>query len=123
MAIYYDDNHRSSNLKDCVYIKMMKTRKVDYHLSIESTSLSTKKIESFKIRRKVDDLAYELELPKYMKIHNVIFVVHLEQASPNALLRDTSSSPPIEHEGDRLYVIERIIRREVRDEELEYIIK
>lgn len=70
---------------------MIKIKKVDYYLLIKSISLSTKKIESFKIRRKINDLVYELELSKYTKIYNVIFVIYLKQTLLNALFRDILS--------------------------------
>lgn len=92
-------------------------------MSIKSTSLSIKKIESFKIRRKINDLVYELELSKYIKIHNVIFVIYLKQTSLNALFRNILSSSFIKYEDDKLYIIKYIIRKEIKDEKFKYIIK
>jgi hypothetical protein len=78
MTILYDAKHRELDLHDNVYIKMIKIREIEYYLSARSSSLSAKKIESFKIIRKIKNLTYELELPSHIKIHNVIFVKHLE---------------------------------------------
>ncbi len=78
MTILYNAKHRELDLHDSVYIKIVKIKEIEYYLFARSSSLNAKKIESFKIIRKVEDLAYELELSSHIKIHNVIFVKHLE---------------------------------------------
>ncbi len=123
ITILYDAKHRELDLHDNVYIKMIKIKKIKYYLSLRSSSLSAKKIESFKIIRKIEDLTYKLELLSHIKIHNVIFVKHLEQANYDALQRDVSQSPSIQHRNEKLYIIERIVRRKRKNDELEYIIK
>jgi len=102
---------------------MIKIKEIKYYLSLRSSSLNAKKIESFKIIRKIEDLTYKLELLSHIKIHNVIFVKHLEQANYDALQRDVSQSPSIQHRNEKLYIIERIVRRKRKNDELEYIIK
>ncbi len=120
MAILHDAKHREPILHGSAYIRMVKIGEIEYHLSARSSSLSAKKVESFKIIRKIGDLAYELELPSHIKIHNVIFVKHLEQANHDALQRDVPQSPSIQHKGEELYVIERVVRRERKDDEPGY---
>ena len=57
MIIQYDAKHKSSNLSESVYLKMRKTDSSDYHL-LKSFSLSIKKIDSFKILTRINDLTY-----------------------------------------------------------------
>ena len=102
---------------------MIKIKEIEYYLFARSSSLSAKKIKSFKIIRKIKDLTYELELPSHITIHNVIFVKHLKQANYDALQRDVSQSPSIQHRNKKLYVIERIIRRKRKNDKLKYIVK
>jgi len=92
-------------------------------LSIKSTSLSTKKIELFKIICKVNNLVYKLKLSKSIKIYNIIFVIYLKQASLNVLFRNTLLLFFIEHKNNKFYVIEHIICREIKNKKFEYIIK
>jgi len=102
---------------------MKKIRKIDYYLSIKSTSLSIKKIKLFKIIHKVNNLVYKLELSNYIKIYNIIFVIYFKQASLNALFQNTLLLFFIEHKDNKLYIIERIIYRKIRNKELKYTIK
>ena len=53
MTILYDAKHRELDLHDNAYIKMIKIKKIKYYLLARSSSLSAKKIESFKIIRKI----------------------------------------------------------------------
>jgi transposase len=64
---------------------MIEIKKIKYYLFARSSSFSAKKIKSFKIIRKIKDLTYKLKLLWHIKIHNVIFVKHLEQINYNAL--------------------------------------
>jgi len=57
---------------------MIKIKEIEYYLFARSSNFNAKKIKSFKIIRKIEDLTYKLELSSHIKIHNVIFVKHLE---------------------------------------------
>ena len=57
---------------------MIKIKEIKDYLFARNSNLSAKKIKSFKIIRKIKDLTYKLKLPSHIKIHNVIFVKHLE---------------------------------------------
>ena len=82
MSILYDVKHCSSNLTDKVYIKIAKQNHFDYHIS-KSNSLIAKKLKSFRVFRKIENLTYELKLSINMKIHSVISVIHLKQTKKN----------------------------------------
>ena len=59
-------------------MKLTKIENVDYHIS-KTSFLFTKKIDSFKIVKKINDFVYKFEFSNIMKIHDVIFVIHFEQ--------------------------------------------
>jgi hypothetical protein len=67
---------------------MIKIKKIKYYLFARNSSFKTKKIESFKIIRKIKDLTYKLKLLMYIKIHNIIFIKHLKQINYNVLQCD-----------------------------------
>ena len=56
----------------------------DYKLSqIMNQKLEQQFVELFKITEQIDCLVYHLDLPSNWKIHDVIFIAHLELASFN----------------------------------------
>ena len=122
MTIIYDNKHRTSNLHDSIFLKMIKVSEIDYHI-LDNSFLSIKKIDSFKIKKKINDLTYQLKLSKIMRIHDVIFIMYFEHFYFDFFDRAISSSLIIEHQEDKLYVIQKILRREKRDDESEYKIK
>ena len=85
ITILYNTKHRELDLYDSVYIKIIKIKKIKYYLSTRNSNLNAKKIELFKIICKIKDLIYKLKLLSHIKIHNVIFIKHLEQINYNAL--------------------------------------
>ena len=122
MIIIYNSKHRTSNLHNSIFLKMIKMSEIDYHI-LDSSFLSIKKIDSFKIKKKINDLTYQLKLFDIMRIHDVIFIVHLEQAHLDFFDRAISSLSVIEHQEDKLYVVQKILKREKRNDEFEYKIK
>ena len=122
MTIDFDKKHKSFNLIESIYIKLAKIERSNYHIFYAS-SLSAKKIKSFKIKQKVNELIYQLDLLKTMKIHNVIFVIYLKQALSNFYVRIVSSLSSLSVDDDKLYVVEKIIRREQRGRESKYRVK
>ena len=101
---------------------MIKTKKIEYKLS-NSLSLIIKKVKSFIITRKINDLIYELKFSKDMRMHNVIFVIHLKQIYFDEYERRVFTLSSIKYEEEKLYVIERIMRKKMQNEISEYIIK
>ena len=101
---------------------MMRTENVNYHFS-NSLNFSIKKIKSFCIKRKINDLIYELKLSKHMHIHNMISIIHLKQTHFDDHEKNIFILDSIKHDEKELYVIDRIIKNEKRDDELEYIVK
>ena len=122
MTFIYDRHHKISKLFRKIFIKMIKTEEIEYKL-LNNSFLIIKKIESFIITRKINDLIYELKLSKDMRMHNVIFVIHLKQIHFDEYKRRVLTSSPIEYEEKKLYVIERIMRKKTQNEISKYIIK
>jgi hypothetical protein len=107
---WYDAKHRPIQLRagDKVYLRLHD----GYHLPGKpARKWSQQRTGPFEIKRMVGDLAAELELPPAWKIHPVISCQQLQPAHADAFQPEEPS--PVE-EDDGQYVVERIMRREVR---------
>ena len=69
----------------------------------------------YKIIRKVEEVAYELELPPESKIHNVFHVSNLKKVVGQQIVT-SSELPPLDDEGQLVLIPERIL--EVRERKL-----
>ncbi len=123
IAILYNTKYCESDFYNSVYIKIIKIEEIEYYLSAENSSFSTKKIDLFKIIRKIKDLAYKLKLLLHIKIHNIISIKYLEQINYNTLQHNILQLFSIKYKNKKLYIIERVIRQKIRDNKLKYIIK
>ena len=68
----------------------------------------------FKVLKRVGRLAYQLELPANMRIHDVISIAHLEPATDPAEDPYQRRRPPalaVIVEGEEEYKVERLIRK------------
>ena len=122
MTIDFNKKHKSFNLIKSIYIKLTKIERFDYHI-FYVFSLFVKKIKSFKIKRKINDLIYQLNLFKTIKIHDVIFVIHLKQTFSNSYVKIVFSFFLLSIDDDELYIVEKIIRREKKNRESKYRVK
>ena len=122
MTFIYDRHHKILKFFGKIFIKMIKTKEIEYKLS-NNSFLIIKKVESFIITRKINDLIYELKLSKDMRMHNVIFVIHLKQIYFDEYERRIFTSSSIKYKKEKLYIIERIIRKKTQNETPKYIIK
>lgn len=82
MVIRFDANHKLLELAGSAYIQLAGKDAKGYCL-LNSSKILLIMHRPFPIKRKVNDLAYELELPESMHIHPVISVVHLELHVPD----------------------------------------
>lgn len=115
MAKYFNEKHTS--LQDLnmthAWLKLAKGTKQCYrlpHLSV----LDVVKVGSYLVKRKVGKVAFELELPPEMKIHSGISCTHLEPAVTDPLHRKGPPLPLIEMEGKERYLVDRIVKGEMR---------
>ena len=81
---YYDRDHRTLflNKDDSAYLRLHK----DYNISINAIitrKLEQQYVESFKILKKIEYLAYKLNLLEHWRVNSVIIVAMLEPASIN----------------------------------------
>ena len=62
----------------------------------------------YKIIRKVEEVAYELELPLESKIHNVFHVSNLKKVVGQQIVK-SSELPPLDDEGQLVLIPKRIL--------------
>ncbi|SCO30823.1 uncharacterized protein FFMR_02024 [Fusarium fujikuroi] len=110
---WYDDKHRPITLKqgDRVYLRLHD----GYHLPGKpSKKWSQQRTGPFLIKRVVNDLAYELEIPEQWKIYPVISVKYLVPAYADDHIDEQPG--PVEGElvDENRYEADFIVKREVR---------
>ena len=78
MMMKYNVKYKISNLVDKIYLKLVKIKEIKYHIS-KSFLLFIKKINPYKILKKINFLIYKLKFSlNILKIHSIIFMIHLE---------------------------------------------
>ena len=122
MIIVYDTRHRIFNLFEKIYLKVIYTKSIDYHL-LNSSSLLIKKTKSFHIKQKVSELIYVLKFSKYIYIHTRILVIQLKQNHFDDHEKDISVSESIKYDNQKIYIIKQIVKRKEKKNNSEYIIK
>ena len=122
MTFIYNRHHKILKLFKKIFNKIIKTKEIEYKLSNNSFFI-IKKVESFIIIRKINDLIYELKLLKNMRMHNVIFIIYLKQIHFDEYKRRVFTSSSIKYKKEKLYMIERIMRKKTQNEISKYIIK
>jgi hypothetical protein len=131
----YDKRHIPLLLNpgDLVMLKLHHGYRVP---GVKNKKLSIQRVGRFKIKRRVSPLAYELELPRNMKIHPVISVTNLEPLPPgeDPYKRPYDDHPPpVEEDRDiddewKSFYIEKLLDRRLRrygrgKEIIEYLVK
>ena len=110
MAIYFDADHRPPKFQGKVWIRLAKTGRPGYHLPGNS-KLSTIRTGPYTIKRRVGDLAYELDLPEHTRLHPVISCIHLEQYVEDPHQRSVPEPGPIMVDGNPEWVVEKLLRQ------------
>ena len=80
IKIMYDSRHQSLllNSNDKIFLRLHR----DYNLFDNSRSkLSNQRCDSFTVKRRINRLAYELDISARWKIHSVVFIIQLESVS------------------------------------------
>jgi hypothetical protein len=123
MTMIFDVKHRFFRVERKMFLKITKSKKSEYHV-LNQSSLSFKKLKSFKIIRKVSSFVYELELSDFMKNHSIISIIHLKQVKKNSFERTifTTSSSLIEND-EKVFVIEKILKKRFLNDTNELLIK
>ena len=75
-----------------------------------SPKLTSKRHSPFKIKDKLSDLTYRLELPARWRIHNVFHVNVLSEAKPDTILRHRQPAPPpVKVNNEDFWVMEKYV--------------
>ena len=129
MKAYYDQRHQQQayNIGDFVNLRLHRGYKLP---GILNGKIGQQFAGPFRVIEKIGKLAYRLELPPTIKIHNIISVAHLEPATnptDDPYSRARQESPPILVDGQEKWEIERILRKRVtrrgRGHRTEYLVR
>ena len=84
MIIKYDNKYKISNLVEKMYLKLTKIKKTRYYIS-KFFSLFIKKIDLYKILKKINFLIYKLKLSlSILRVYLIIFIIYLKQIKSNS---------------------------------------
>jgi hypothetical protein len=123
MTIIFDVKHKSFRLEKKMFLKMTKLKKSEYHV-LNQSFLSSKKLRSFKIIRKMSSLIYELELSDFMKNHSIISIIHLKQAKKNSFERTVfTTSSSLTENDEKVFVMKKILKKRSVNDTNELLIK
>ncbi|SCV67917.1 BQ2448_5528 [Microbotryum intermedium] len=89
-----------------------------------SLKLDSNKLGPFAIKRIINNVTYELDLPSMMSIHPVFHVSLLEPYRPNTLPSRQQPVPPPPNliDGQEAFVVEKILNSCVRHGSLQYFV-
>lgn len=110
---YYNTRHKRKffEVGDLINLRLHK----EYHVpTITSRKIRQQFVGPFKIVKRIERLTYQLELPANMKIHNVIFIAHLEPATDptkNPYQRRRPPALAVIVEGEEEYEVEKLIKK------------
>ena len=117
-ANYHRQDSPPLEVDDLVYLN---TRNISS--SRPCRKLDFKKLGPFKIRRIINPVTYELDLPAWWRIHPVFHVSLLEKAKPSYLPNRVQSHPsPIMVEGQEEFLVQAILDSRISHGRLEYLI-
>ena len=129
MKEYYDARHMPKffSVGDMVNLRLHKGYQVP---TITSKKIGPQLINPLRILKRIGRLTYRLELLSNMRIHDIIFIAHLEPATnptENPYHRRRSPPPTIVINNEEEYEMERLIRkkriRRKRDWSTQYLIR
>lgn len=90
-----------------------------------SSKLDFKKLGPFKITEKIGKLAFRLQLPTTMEVHDVFHVSLLEKFVPNRFVERSLPDPPapvVRPDGVETYVVESILNSRITRGKLDYFV-
>lgn len=83
----------------------------------------SKNLGPFKIKEKINEVAFKLHLPPTMKIHPVFHVSLLEPRSKDTFSNQRQEAPqPIEIDGENHYEVEEILDSRIHRGSLQYLV-
>lgn len=97
---------------------------VNLKMTCPSRKLGPKFMCPFPVKRKINDIAYELELSNSLKVHPVFHVTLLKPAVPNPFPeRYTGPPEPVIVNGEEEFDVEAILDCRRRYNQVQYLIK
>jgi hypothetical protein len=89
--IIYDDKHKSLvfNIEDKVYLRLHNEY---FLLEKENSKLSNQRFDSYTVKRKIDNVVYELNLSFNTRIHSIISIAQLKSTSNSDLYSKSRST-------------------------------
>ena len=116
MAYYYNKKHRDTPLfkeEEKVFLlqQNIKTKQ-------SNDKLNHKKLEPFKIEKKIEKLSYRLKLPHKMRIYPVFHISLLEKANQNTEQYQTKIKV-----NEKEYKVKHILEKQKISRKVHYLIK
>ena len=131
VKMYYDKKHKfiQFDKNDWVLLKLHKNYNISNTIVLDS-KLSQQYTEFFQILKKIDTLAYKLNLSKEWRVHSIFFVAQLKLAhafSFDSFKRISSSFDSIFVEDDtntvKFFEIEKIITTKITAKRKKFLVR
>jgi hypothetical protein len=94
----------------------------DIKIHQKSLKLSLKQLGPFKVLERISNLDYQLELPAWLKIHNVIHVNRLAPWKDNGLNKPPPPEPEVV-DGKKVYEVKEILDSRFYRRQFQYLVK
>jgi hypothetical protein len=94
----------------------------DVKIHQKSPKLGPKQLGPFKVLERIGNFDYWLELPVWLKIHNVIHVNHLAPWKDNSLDKPPSSEPEVV-DSKEVYKVKEILNSRFYRRQFQYLVK
>ena len=119
-ARYHDAKHKRVEFKVGEKVWLLST---NIRSQRPSKKLDWKRIGPYTIKRKVGTQAYQLDLPRTLKLHNVFHVSLLEPYKSSTIRKHRPPPPPIIIDSFEEYEVEKILDSKRFRKQLKYLIK
>ena len=106
ITLIFDNKHKLSKFINFVYLKLTKIDRFNYYVS-NFLFIFVKKIELFRIIKRINVFAYKLELFKNFRIYNIISIIYFEQITSNFFVKNIFSSSLLIVEKNKFYVVKK----------------
>ncbi len=110
---------QTTEVKPFVVEERVYLRTDNIHVKQRSKKLNNKSIKSFKIKRNIKGLSYELDLLKKMQIHPVFHAFMLQCCNQSIPLQATETSVELNKE----YQVENILEKRMISGKAHYLVK
>ena len=113
MKDIYNSHHKSMFFEEGDQVNLRLHR--GYHISaITFKKIGQQLVSSFRVLKRIERLAYQLDLSANMQIYNIISIVHLEptiDSIKDSYQRHRPSPSAVIFESEEEYKVEKIVRK------------